>query len=97
MSNFILKEVILETIRELEESGDIVISTTVPSEIINKLDKAIQEVSPNLLSTEEYSALINAANLTCSGFHVDDLDFQTHVGITRDQLSDLLKKLGNSR
>jgi len=97
MSELILNEVILETLKELEESGDIVISTTVPGDVVDKLAQAIQEVSPNLLSVEEYSSLISAANLTWSGFHVDDWDFQTHVGITREQLGVLLKKLGNPR
>ena len=97
MSESIIKEAIAEALKELEESGDIVISTTVPNDVVNNIAAAVQEISPNLLSAEEYSAIISAANLTWSGFHVDDWDFQTHVGITREQLGEVLKKMGNPK
>ncbi len=97
MNDSVLKEAIVGALRELEQSGDIVISTSIPNDVVKKLMEAVQSVSPNLLSADEYSAIINAANLTWSGFYVDDWDFQTHVSLTREQLGEALKKMGKPK
>lgn len=54
----------------------------------------MQAVSPNLLTQEEFSAIKNAVNVTWSGSHLDGWDFQTHIGLTREQLKDTLDKTG---
>jgi len=94
MKMTIVEEVIAQALKELEETGDIVVTTTIPSQITSKIAHAVHEVSPNLLTSEEFSAVKNAVNVTCSGFKLDDWDFQTHIGLTREQLKRTLEKMG---
>jgi hypothetical protein len=93
MDNSALAQAIEKAIRELEVSGDLIITTTIPSKIVESIANAVYEVSPHLLSATEYNAIIAAASLSWSGFYVEDWDFQTHVGVTREELHLALKKL----
>lgn len=96
MDKLAVEQAIIQALKELEESGDIVVTTTIPSQVASKINKAVQAVSPNLLTQEEFSAVKNAVNVTWSGFHLDDWDFQTHIGLTREQLKDTLNKMGKT-
>lgn len=93
MKNPIVQEAILSALQALEQQGDIVITTSTPSQVMNRIFDAVQAVSPNLLNAAEYSAIISAAANTCSGFRLDNWDFQTHIGMTREDLAAAIKKL----
>ena len=93
MKNSIVKEVIEKTIQELEKSGDIVITTSIQNRISQKLFNAVQEVSPNMLTPQELGGILNAINTTVSGVRLDDNDFQTIVGISKEELQDVATKL----
>ena len=91
-----LKNSIIESLNELEANGDIVISTTTPDIVIDKLVRAVTKVYPVNLTEDEFRAVKNAVNVTCSGFKLDDCDFQTHIGLTKDDLGIVLNKLNKS-
>ncbi|GLR72667.1 hypothetical protein [Agaribacter marinus] len=96
MSKSELEKILTESLNELESSGDIVISTTTPNVVIDKLVQAVSNVYPITLTELELSAVKNAVHVTYSGFKLDDWDFQTHIGLTKDELAVVFKKLGNS-
>lgn len=93
MAESIVRETIARKIKELEESGDLVVVNPIENAVANKLFDAVQEVSPNLLSAAELSGIINALNAHNLGFGLDDIDFQTIIGLTKAELSEATKKL----
>lgn len=93
MSESIVKEVLIATIKELEESGDIVVVNPAENAVVNKLFSAIQEVSPSMLSAAELGGIINVLNAHKLGFGLDDNDFQTIIGLSKEELSAAAKKL----
>ncbi|QEW06600.1 hypothetical protein [Nitrincola iocasae] len=93
MAEFIVKEAIARTIKELEESGDLVVVNPIENAVVNKLFDAVQAVSPNLLSAAELSGIISALNAHKLGFGLDDNDFQTIIGLTKAELTEATRKL----
>ena len=93
MADSIVKEAIVRTIKELEESGDLVVVNPIENAVANKLFEAVQEVSPNLLSAAELGGIINALNAHNLGFGLDDNDFQTIIGLTKTELEVATSKL----
>jgi hypothetical protein len=93
MSESVVKEVLAKAIRELEESGDLVVVNPIEGAVANKLFNTVQQVSPNLLSASELGGIINALNAHNLGFGLDDKDFQTIIGLTKDQLKIAASKL----
>ncbi len=93
MSESVVKDALIKTIKELEESGDIVVVNPIESAVVNKFFEAIQEVSPNMLSPSELAGIINALNAHQLGFGLDARDFQTIIGITQKELQSAVKKL----
>ena len=64
ITNLIVKLAIQKALKELEESGDIVVTTTIESSVVEKLFTAVQDISPNMLETNEFGGIMNAANAT---------------------------------
>ena len=93
MSDSVVKNALKEAIRELEKSDDIVITTSIENVVVNKLFEAVQNVSPNMLTAQELGGILSAINVTTSGFCLDDNDFQTHIGLTKNELNAVSKKL----
>ncbi len=93
MSESVVKEVIIKAIKELEEAGDIVVVNPIENAIANKLFSVVQEVSPNMLTASELGGIINALNAHRLGFGLDDNDFQTIIGLTKEELSAAASKL----
>lgn len=93
MSESVVKEVLAKAVKELEEAGDIVVVNPVENAIAKKLFNAVQEVSPNLLSASELGGIVNALNAHNLGFGLDDNDFQTVVGLTKEELKVAASKL----
>lgn len=93
MADSIVKDVIAKTLKELEASGDLVIVNPIENAVAAKLSEAVQEVSPNLLSAAELGGIINALNAHRLGFGLDDHDFQTIIGLTKEELATATSKL----
>ena len=93
MQQLTVNQAIEEALRELQDRGDLLITSTVPEQVIEAIAEAVRSVSPNLLTTTEFSAIRAAAQSTLLGFHLDDCDFQNHIGLTREQLQSAINKL----
>ncbi len=93
MSESVVKKVLIKAIKELEESGDIVVVNPVQDAVANKLLEVVQEVSPNLLTAQELGGILSALNAHSLGFGLDDNDFQTIIGLTKEELKIAASKL----
>lgn len=93
MCESVVKDVLIKTIKELEESGDIVVVNPIENAVTNRLYTAVQEVSPNLLAASELGGIINALNAHDLGFGLDDDDFQAIIGISKEELRTAASKL----
>lgn len=88
-----LKLNISEALKNLEDSGDIMITTSTPNVVVNKLLKALGKDLENLLNDMECSAVINCLNVSSHDIKLDDKDFQTIIGIEKEDLKSVLDKL----
>lgn len=88
-----LKLNISEALKNLEDSGDIMITTSTPNIIVDKLLKALGKDLENLLNDMEFSTVINCLNVSSNDIKLDDKDFQTIIGIEKEDLKSVLDKL----
>ncbi len=93
MSESIVQEVLIKAVKELEEVGDIVVVNPSEDAVAKKLFQAVKEVSPNLLSAYELGGIINVLNAPKLGFGLDDNDFHTIIGLTKEELQAAVNKL----
>ncbi|MCC2615289.1 hypothetical protein LJ739_03425 [Aestuariibacter halophilus] len=93
MSESVVKEVLIKAVKELEESGDIVVVNTIENAVANKLHEVVKKVSPNMLTAQELGGIISALNAHNLGFGLDDNDFQTIIGLTKEELKIAASKL----
>ena len=93
MSESVVKEVLIKAIKELEETGDIVVVNPIENAVANKLYTVVQEVSPNMLTAQELGGILNALNAHNLGFGLDNNDFQTIIGLTKEELKVATAKL----
>jgi len=93
MSNSVVKVELIKAIKELEASGDIVVVSPIENAVANKLFNTVQNVSPNMLSENEFRGILNALNAHKLGFGLGEEDFQTVVGLTKEELDLAVKKL----
>ena len=93
MSEFVVKQVLIDAINELEAAGDIVVVNPIENAVALKLFEKVQEVTPNLLTPSELGGMINALSAHKLGFGLDDNDSQTIVGISKEQLAAVVDKL----
>ncbi len=93
MSESAVKKVLAKTIKTLECAGDILVVNPNEKVVINKLFDAVSKVSPNLLTASELTGIINALGAHKLGFGLDDSDFQTIIGITKEELINATNKL----
>jgi hypothetical protein len=93
MGESVVKQVLIKAIKELEETGDIVIVNPIENAVVNKLYSVVQEVSPNMLTAQELGGILNALNAHNLGFGLDDNDFQTIIGLTKEELKVAAAKL----
>ena len=93
MSESVVKEVLIKAVKELEDAGDIVVVNPAEDAVAKKLFQVVQEVSPNLLSATELGGIINALNAPKLGFGLDDNDFHTIIGLTKEELQVAVNKL----
>ena len=93
MVESIVKETIQRIVKELEDTGDLVVLNEAGNIVVERLYSALQEVSPNFLSPQELGGIINTLNAHRLGFGLDDNDFQTIIGLTKEELALVAEKL----
>ena len=93
MKESVVKEVLIKAVKELDESGDIVVVNPIENAVAIKLFEKVQEVSPNLLTASELGGIINALSAHKLGFGLDERDFETIVGISKEKLAEAVEKL----
>ena len=93
MSSSVVKEAIAQSLSDLIENQDILITTSTENIVLEKIFNAVQAVSPNMLSEKELGGIINALNVPGLGFKLDENDFQTIIGLTKEELKIASNKL----
>ncbi|MEU8320513.1 hypothetical protein AB0C33_19330 [Nonomuraea sp. NPDC048881] len=58
--------------------------------------RATAEVITVNLGPDDALAINNALNEVCNGVHLDDWDFQTRMGVERDQARSVLRAISDS-
>ena len=89
----VVRQAIANVLNEMVESQDIMLTTSTEDIVLEKIFNAVQSVSPNMLSAKELGGIINALNAPDLGFKLDENDFQTIVGLTKEELKIASKKL----
>ncbi|GAB2192064.1 hypothetical protein MAH1_36730 [Sessilibacter sp. MAH1] len=93
MNDSVVKEALINSVKELEASGEIVVVNPIENAVALRLFEKVQQVSPNMLTASELGGIINALNANKLGFGLDDDDFQTIVGVSKEQLAIAVEKL----
>ena len=93
MSSSVVKEAIAQSLSDLIENQDILITTSTENIVLEKIFNAVQAVNPNMLSEKELGGIINALNVPDLGFKLDENDFQTIIGLTKEELKIASNKL----
>lgn len=88
-----IKIKVIEALKELEESGDIVITTALPDAVVNKVVEALGCSALSLLSDDEYRAVVNSLNVLSHDVNLDNRNFQTIIGIEKEDLKIVSDKL----
>jgi hypothetical protein len=84
---------VASALEDLKNNGDLVV-TTADRYVIGYLVQKLSQIVPTaILTPEQAGGVHNAINEVCNGIHIDDCEFQTRIGITRDELSAVLKKI----
>lgn len=65
----------------------------IENEVADRLHAIVQEVSPNMLTAKDLGGIINALNAHNLAFGLDHKDFQTIIGLTREELKVIARKL----
>lgn len=88
-----LKPKISNALEKLEASGDIMITTSTPNTVVDSLIGAMGHNIKSLLSDDEFFAITNCLNVLIHDVELDDRDFQTIIGIEKNDLKFVLDKL----
>ncbi len=88
-----LKLNVNECLKNLEASGDIMITTSTPNTVVDKLLETLGKDLENLSNDIEFSAIINCLNVLSHDIKLDDKDFQTIISIEKEDLKFVLDKL----
>jgi len=86
-----LYEKIQSAITALEENQDIVV-TTEPNIVVGYISQYVSPTASGLLSTQELESLAQAINELVNGVYIDDSEFQTRIGCSREELRNVLSK-----
>jgi hypothetical protein len=88
-------EILIEAVKRLEQSGDIVVVNPIENIVANRILISIEKYIPNMLSDDELKGIVNAIGAHQLGFALDDRDFQTIIGLTKRELEVAGEKLKN--
>jgi hypothetical protein len=84
------------TLRALEESGDIIITTATPNTVVDRILEGLTDNVHRVLNDEEIRAVLNTLNVLSHNVSLDDRDFQTVIGVDRSELNMIWDKLSSS-
>jgi hypothetical protein len=96
MSIEVMKGKLNNTLRALEESGDIIITTATPNTVVDRILEDLTDNVHRVLNDEEISAVLNTLNVLSHNINLDDRDFQTVIGVDRSELNMIWDKLSSS-
>lgn len=89
-----LNQSLLELLAKLEEDGDIAITTTVPSQIVEKIRERITGQMPDPpLTSSEYGNIRSLNHEATSDKRFFDWEMPTFTGLTAAQFKQLAEKL----
>lgn len=95
MTNSEIMDLLVQVVRELEESGDIVVVNPNRSFVPKKIFTVIERFVPSMLSRDELTGIVNVIGAHQLGFALDDRDFQTIIGVTKEELNVAARKLND--
>ena len=84
---------LLDVLAELEEAGEIVVASTTPVVVVEKIAKRMGREIESVLNDDEFKAVLNSLNVLVHNIKLDDRDFQSIIGIEKDELRVVLDKL----
>lgn len=93
MNDSILKLKLKQSLECLEKNDDIIITDSNSELVIAYLYRNIVDTVTLNLSEHEYHAITNALNVLICDIKLDDNDFQTIIGMSKDKLEVVLHKL----
>jgi len=88
-----LFELLVQVINEMEKSGDIVVVNPIENSVPKTILSSIEKFVPSMLSRNELIGIENAIGAHQLGFGLDDRDFQTIIGLTKEELDAAAEKL----
>lgn len=91
-----IKLKVSEALKILEQSGDIVITTATPNAVVDKFVEALGSSAQSLLNDDEFRAVLNSLNVLAHDVKLDSRDFQTIIGIEKDDLKVVFDKLAKA-
>ena len=97
MNNEDLKLKLSQILVDLENSEDIILTTSTPNMVVERIVKTIENYKTNSINEEELIAIQNSLNVLIHGIQLDDRDFQTIIGIEKTDLKNVLNKLSKIR
>jgi hypothetical protein len=93
MSATAVEHAIADTLRRLEADYELLITGSGPDRVRRALVEAVLQVSFPRLTPKEHAAVLAALRLLCSGYRLDDDEFEPCVGLSRAELARTLRKL----
>lgn len=80
-------------LQEFEELGELVLTSSnqrgISKRILNSLGVSLDQS----LSENELIAVLNSINAVLNGVKVDDFDFATIIGVSKDELTEIFETL----
>lgn len=93
MNDSILKLILKQSLEFLEKNDDIIITDSNSELVIEYLYRNIVDTVTLNLCEDEFYAITNALNVLICEIKLDNNDFQTIIGLSKDKLEVVLHKL----
>ena len=82
-----------DVLAELEEAEEIVVTSTTPVTVVEKIATSLGRDMESVLDDDEFKAVLNSLNVLVHNIKLDDRDFQSIIGIEKDELKAVFDKL----
>lgn len=86
---------LLDVLAELEEAEEIVVTSTTSVTLVEKIAASLGREMKSVLDDDEFKAVLNSLNVLVHNIKLDDRDFQSIIGIEKDELKAVLDKLNH--
>jgi len=84
---------LLDVLAELEEAEEIVVTSTTSVNVVEKIAASLGREMESVLDEDEFKAVLNSLNVLVHNIKLDDRDFQSIIGIEKDELKAVFDKL----